>query len=141
MVLWDPDRDGIGGRLMGLAELVHARRRIGLASESADAGRLVHDALLLVLREAGGRGKHALSCLIWPQRSGVTCRVIEHAISQGDEALGSTTVSGGVGILGQRQQAITQHHRAERDRGDGGLRRLAHGAFPSAATILAVDGG
>lgn len=52
----DLDADAIGSRLVALADLVRAGRRAGLASENADCGQLVHDALMLVLREAEGRG-------------------------------------------------------------------------------------
>ena len=52
----DLDADAMGSRLVTLADLVHAGRRIGLASERVGSGQLVHDALLLVLREAEGQG-------------------------------------------------------------------------------------
>ena len=52
----DLDPDAIGRRLVGLADLVRAGGRVGLASESAAMGQVAHDALLLVLREAEGRG-------------------------------------------------------------------------------------
>lgn len=52
----DLDADAMGRRVVMLADLVRAGRWVGLASEDADRGQLAHDALLLVLREAEGRG-------------------------------------------------------------------------------------
>ena len=52
----DLGADGMGDRLVVLADLVRAGGRVGLASESAEMGQVAYDALLLVLREAEGCG-------------------------------------------------------------------------------------
>ncbi len=56
VVPWDLDLDGISGRVVALAQLVRAGGRVGIASESTDRGELVHEALMLVLRE--GEASH-----------------------------------------------------------------------------------
>ena len=50
------DLNSIVGRLVKLAERVCAGCRVGLVSESIDMGQMVHEALLLVLREMEGVG-------------------------------------------------------------------------------------
>ncbi len=54
VVPWDLDLDAVGSRVVAMAQLVRAGRRVAIASESADKGELVQEALMLVLREAEG---------------------------------------------------------------------------------------